>query len=69
MTTAGKLLFSADTSGNLLALSPSTGETLWHISLGGRTPNSPMTYEVDGKQYLIFACGDTLYAFALAQPK
>jgi acido-empty-quinoprotein group A len=69
MTTAGKLLFSADTSGNLLALSPSTGETLWHINLGGRAPNSPMTYEVDGKQYLIFACGDTLYAFALAQAK
>ncbi len=66
MTTAGKLLFSADTSGNLLALSPSTGETLWHINLGGRVPNSPMTYEVGGKQYLVFACGDTLYAFTLA---
>jgi Glucose dehydrogenase len=66
MTTAGKLLFSADTSGNLLALSPSTGETLWHINLGGRVPNSPMTYEAGGKQYLVFACGDTLYAFTLA---
>jgi alcohol dehydrogenase (cytochrome c) len=69
MTTAGKLLFSADTSGNLLALSPSTGETLWHINLGGRVPNSPMTYEVAGKQYLVVACGDTLYGFALTQAK
>jgi alcohol dehydrogenase (cytochrome c) len=65
MTTAGNVLFTADTSGNLLALSPSTGETLWHLNLGGRVANSPMTYEVAGKQYLMFAVGDTLYAFAL----
>ena len=65
MTTAGNVLFTADTSGNLLALSPSTGETLWHLNLGGRIANSPMTYEVGGKQYLMWACDDTLYAFAL----
>ena len=65
MTTAGSLLFSADTSGNLLALSPSTGETLWHVNLGGRIANSPMTYAIGGKQYVLFGCDDMLYAFAL----
>jgi len=65
MTTAGKVLFTADTTGNILALSPSTGETLWHLYLGGRVPNSPMTYQVAGKQYLLFACGDTVYTFTV----
>jgi alcohol dehydrogenase (cytochrome c) len=69
MTTAGKVLFTADTTGNILALSPSTGETLWHLYLGGRIPNSPMTYQAGGKQYLILACGDTLYAFTVPSSK
>ena len=66
MTTAGNVLFTADTSGNLLGLSPSTGETLWHVNVGGHVANSPMTYRIGGKQYLIFGSGDSLYAFTLA---
>ena len=65
LTTAGHLLFSADTSGNLLALDPATGKTLWHVNAGGRMAASPMTYELDGRQYLIAAVQDALYAFAL----
>jgi acido-empty-quinoprotein group A len=67
LTTAGHLLFSADNAGNLLALDPSTGKTLWHLSIGGKLDASPMTYELDGRQYLIFAVQDILYAFALPQ--
>lgn len=65
LTTAGHLLFSADNSGNLLALDPATGKTLWHLNAGGRMDASPMTYELDGRQYLIFAVQDVLYAFVL----
>ncbi len=65
LTTAGHLLFSADNSGNLLALDPATGKTLWHLNAGGRLDASPMTYELDGRQYLLFAVQDILYAFAL----
>src|SRR5260370_37881124 len=65
LTTAGHLLFSADNSGNLLALDPATGKTLWHLNVGGRMVASPMTYQLDGRQYLIMADQDTLYAFAL----
>jgi acido-empty-quinoprotein group A len=65
LTTAGHLLFSADNSGNLLALDPSTGKTLWHLNAGGRMQASPMTYELDGRQYLIIAVQNILYAFAL----
>jgi acido-empty-quinoprotein group A len=68
LTTAGHLLFSADNSGNLLALDPATGKTLWHLNAGGRLDASPMTYQLDGRQYLIFAVQDILYAFALPSP-
>jgi alcohol dehydrogenase (cytochrome c) len=60
-------LFTGDTSGNLLALDPSTGRTLWHVNIG-RMVASPMTYQVNGRQYLLFAIQDTLYAFALPPP-
>jgi len=65
LTTAGHLLFSGDTSGNLLALDPATGKTLWHLNAGGKLDASPMTYRLDGRQYVLFAVQDILYAFAL----
>jgi len=68
LTTAGHLLFSADTSGNLLALDPGNGKTLWHLNAGGRVAASPMTYQLDGRQYVLFAVQDVLHAFALPEP-
>ena len=68
LTTAGHLLFTADNSGNLLALDPATGQTLWHLNAGGHLDASPMTYQLDGRQYVIFAVQDVLYAFALPAP-
>jgi alcohol dehydrogenase (cytochrome c) len=67
LTTAGHLLFSADNSGNLIALDPATGNTLWHLNVGERMVASPMTYELDGRQYLIIAVQDILYAFAMPE--
>jgi len=67
LTTAGHLLFTADNSGNLLALDPATGKILWHLSVGGELVASPMTYELDGRQYLIVPIQENLYAFALPQ--
>ncbi len=64
LSTAGKLLVTADTSGNLLALDPTSGRTLWHVN-AGRMAASPMTYQLEGRQYLLFAVQDILYAFAL----
>ncbi len=65
LSTAGNLLFSGDNSGNALALDPANGHTIWHTNLGGVMNNAPVTYELDGKQYLLFAAGDSLYAFTL----
>jgi alcohol dehydrogenase (cytochrome c) len=65
LTTAGKLLFAGDDSGNFVALNPETGDPLWHANLGAQVTNGPMTYELDGTQYLVVAAGDTLFGFAM----
>jgi alcohol dehydrogenase (cytochrome c) len=65
LTTAGRLLFAGDVSGNFVAYDPADGTPLWHTQLGQVTSNAPGTYMVDGKQHVIVAAGDTLYSFAL----
>ena len=65
LTTAGGLLFTADTSGNLLALDAGNGKTLWHVNPGGRIVSSPMTYELDGKQYVLTAVNDVIFVWSL----
>jgi len=67
LTTAGRLLFTGDNSGNLLALDPRNGETLWHLNMGGELLASPMSYQLDGRQYVILPVDSVLYAFALPQ--
>jgi alcohol dehydrogenase (cytochrome c) len=68
LTTAGKLLFTGDPSGNLIAYDPGTGKILWHFRVGANVSNGPMTFTLDGKQYLIVGAGDTLFAFAILKP-
>ncbi|MGH9350683.1 MAG: PQQ-binding-like beta-propeller repeat protein, partial [Terriglobia bacterium] len=68
LTTAGHLLFTGDGSGNLLALDPATGKTLWHAGLGGAIESSPETFELDGRQYIVISAQDLLFAFTLPQP-
>jgi alcohol dehydrogenase (cytochrome c) len=69
LTTAGHLLFTADVTGNLLALDAATGATLWHVYGGGLMNSSPMTYEIDGRQYVLTAIDSVLYAWALSRPE
>jgi alcohol dehydrogenase (cytochrome c) len=65
LVTAGRLLFGGDVSGNFIAFDPATGKPLWHSRLAGNVSNAPATYLVGGKQHVLVAAGDTLYAFAL----
>ena len=64
LTTKGRLLFSGDTAGNLVARDPANGVPLWHTQLGN-VSNAPQTYLLDGKQYILVASGDALNAFYL----
>jgi alcohol dehydrogenase (cytochrome c) len=64
LTTAGRLLFAGDGAGNLVAHDAETGKPLWHTRIGGIT-NAPQTFMLDGRQYLIAATGDALWAFVM----
>ena len=64
LTTDGGLTVSGDNSSSVIVLRTSDGSTLWHANIG-RMQNAPITYELDGKQYLIVGGGSSLYAFAL----
>ena len=65
LTTAGKLLFTGDPHGNFVAFDPADGKILWHAQLGANVGNAPITYELDGQQYVVTGGGDSLYAFTL----
>jgi acido-empty-quinoprotein group A len=67
LTTAGKLLFTSNGQ-NLIAFHPANGKILWHAGLMAAPSAGPITYLLDGKQYLLAAAGDSLYAFTVNQP-
>jgi alcohol dehydrogenase (cytochrome c) len=64
LATAGGLVFGGDAGGNIVAYDAKTGKPLWHSHIGNVT-NAPQTYMIDGRQHLLVAAGDTLYAFVL----
>ena len=66
LTTSTGLTFTGDTHGNVLALRTSDGTTLWHAAIG-RVGNSPITYKLDGREYVVVGGGSAVYAFALPQ--
>ena len=57
-------MFAGDGGGNIVAHDAATGTPLWHSRIGDVT-NPPQTYLIDGRQYLLVAAGDTLYAFVM----
>jgi len=65
LTTDSGLTFTGDAAGNMLALRTSNGETLWHAAQGGNMESSPITYLMDGRQYVVTSSGGVLFAWAL----
>jgi alcohol dehydrogenase (cytochrome c) len=65
LSTAGHLLFGHDTARDFMALDVDSGKPLWHAQLPSNPTNGPQTFLLDGKQYILVAGGDTLYAFTL----
>ncbi|MDX1562977.1 MAG: acido-empty-quinoprotein group A, partial [Gammaproteobacteria bacterium] len=53
LTTATGLTFTGDSVRNAIARRTSDGEALWHSAIG-RVNNSPISYELDGRQYVLF---------------
>jgi alcohol dehydrogenase (cytochrome c) len=65
LTTAGDVLFSGNREGYFFALDARTGKELWKKYLGSQVAASPITYLVDGKQYVSVAAGNSLFTFGL----
>ena len=65
LTTASDLLFTGGREGHFHALDARTGELLWKASLGGQIVMAPITYMVDGRQYVSVISGHTLVTFGL----
>jgi len=67
LTTDSGLTITGDSSGNVLVLNTADGKTLWHAGAGGGLDNSPTTYELDGRQYILTGNGTVLFAWALPE--
>jgi alcohol dehydrogenase (cytochrome c) len=65
LSTASDLVFSGGRDGYFYALDGRTGALLWKLSLGGQIISGPMSYSVNGKQYIAVAAGTGLFTFTL----
>ncbi len=65
LATAGDLVFGGGKDGYFLALDARSGELLWRASLGGQINAGPMSYAVDGTQYIAINAGSSLFTFTL----
>jgi PQQ-dependent dehydrogenase (methanol/ethanol family) len=63
--TAGGVVFAASREGNLIALDAASGKPLWHYQTGGSIRSSPISYAVDGRQYIAVSANSMLVTFAL----
>lgn len=67
LTSDSGLTFSGDAHGNFLALDSADGKTLWHAGSGSRITSSPITYQLDGRQYVVTSSGGVLFAWTLPE--
>ena len=67
LATGGGVLFAASAEGNFMALNAKTGKELWRFAAGASVPASPISYSVDGKQYVAISSANVLYSFALPE--
>lgn len=68
LTTASNLLFSGSRDGHFYALDARDGTVLWDIgNLGASVSAGPMSYAVNGEQFVAIQVGRALYAFGLRE--
>ena len=67
LTTDSGLTITGDAMSNFLVLDSKDGKTLWHAGSGSHIVSSPITYELDGRQYVLTSSGPVLFAWALPQ--
>jgi alcohol dehydrogenase (cytochrome c) len=68
LTTASDMLFSGARDGSFFALDARTGRLLWQTNLGPSVSAGPITYAVNGKQYVSIMAGSSMFTFGLREP-
>jgi alcohol dehydrogenase (cytochrome c) len=63
----GGLIFAGDEDGYLMAFDARNGKNLWKFNTGNRLVTSPITYTVNGRQYVAMPSGAVVIAFALPE--
>ena len=62
VATGGRLLFGGDANGRFRAFDQETGAVLWEINLGSPVSGYPITFAVDGRQYVAVGTGTSANA-------
>lgn len=65
LSTAGGLVFGGSEEGNFFALDAENGKPLWELQVGAAVRANPMSFAVDGKQYVAIAAGYSIFVFGL----
>jgi len=65
IATGGGVVFASSADGNLIALESHTGRYLWHYQTGANIKSGPISYAVDGRQYVAIASDAALFTFRL----
>jgi glucose dehydrogenase len=55
--------------GYVIAFDAVTGKLMWRMPAGGSVTASPMSYAINGQQYIAVAAGGALYSFGLAEQR
>jgi PQQ-dependent dehydrogenase (methanol/ethanol family) len=65
VATGGGLIFGGDTVGHFMAFDQENGKVLWDVNLGSPVSGYPITYSVNGKQYVAVSTGNSLVSSGL----
>ena len=68
VSTAGGVVFYGDDDGQLVAIDARDGRNLWHFNMGESLTAAPITFAVDGKQYVTIASATAIFTFGLFEP-
>ena len=65
MSTGGGIVFAGDAVGRFKALDDSTGKKVWEVNLASAVTGFPVSYAVDGRQFVVVGTGTAPTAFSL----